>query len=254
LDEGFTRRLVLAEKDPKLREFWETSLNDPTFAPRVGEWTEEALSLPLAAQHKFTLSSLKKLEHSDKAFWIVLMSRTKFNGVFGGGFKINDVRGILTNWPSNLASSLERLYGLRDQIELLDDAFAALDHTDRSDSFGFIDPPYTWGPHSPGRSMYDEWRLDHNALVARLAAWKGRWQLTYDVCLETLKPLTKVTRAEVTVLSDESGQVVSQFTKEIDTSEGILFRQAGVTWKFVSMLSGGRGTTRKKAELVVEKR
>ena len=105
LDEGYAKRLVLAEKDPTLREFWQAGLNDPTFSRRVGAWTEQALSLPLAAQRDFTLDSIAKFERSDKAFWILLMSRTTFNAVLKGGFKIHDVRGILTNWPPNLASS-----------------------------------------------------------------------------------------------------------------------------------------------------
>jgi len=253
LDEGYTKRLVLAEKDPALREFWQAGLNDPTFSQRVGAWTEQALSLPLAAQRDFTLASIAEFERSDKAFWILLMTRTKFNAVLKGGFKIHDVRGILTNWPPNLASSLERLYVLRERIDLFEDGLKALEYANSPDNYAFVDPPYSASKNSPGWQFYAQNELDHQALLKTLAAWKGQWQLTYDISLETFKPLTTIIRSEVTVLRDESGQIIAEYEKQTETSDGILFRMPGLEWTFVEMLSGGRGATRKKMELVIQR-
>jgi hypothetical protein len=63
----------------------------------------------------------------------------------------------------------------------MDDAFEALTSFDNEDSYAFVDPTYTVTKECPGHDQYEVKLIDHPKLVSTLAAWKGRWQLTYNL-------------------------------------------------------------------------
>jgi DNA adenine methylase len=131
LNEGCGERLVLAEKDKDYLAFWRAALSDSNFSYRVSAWTERALALPLAEQKPFVLASLKKMKVNDPGFWTLLRSRIAFSGRKVGGYMGEQSGGILCCWPRNLDTSLDLLYGLRNRITVMEDAFDALEVTKR---------------------------------------------------------------------------------------------------------------------------
>jgi site-specific DNA-adenine methylase len=182
LNEGLTERLVLAEKDEDYLAFWRTALGDPNFSYRVSKWTERVLDLPFEQQKPFVEASLESMEREDPGFWILLRSRIGYNGKKVGGYMTEKSRGgILCRWPRTLDLSLDLLYSLRNRITVMDDGFEALASFDNEDSYAFVDPTYTVTKECPGQDQYEVKVIDHPKLVATLATWKGRWQLTYNL-------------------------------------------------------------------------
>jgi len=191
LYEGFTERLVLAEKDEHYHAFWRAALSDSNFSYRVSKWTERVLDLPFEKQRPFVEASLKRMKAQDPGFWILLRSRVGFNGKKVGGFMTETHRGgIRCRWPRSLACSLDLLYTLRKKITLLRDGFEALVAFDSEDSYAFVDPTYTMTKKCPGHKIYGEVGIDHHKLLSMLAIWKGRWQLTYNDSPATREVLT----------------------------------------------------------------
>jgi DNA adenine methylase len=246
LNEGCAERLVLAEKDKDYLAFWRAAIGDSNFSYRVSKWTERVLDLPFAQQKPFVLASLERMKLDDPGFWILLRSRIGFNGKKRGGYMTDESRGgILCRWPRNLATSLDLLYSLRNKITVMEDGFEALAAFDNEDSYAFVDPPYTITKNCPGHQIYDESVIDHGALHSTLAAWKGRWQLTYNKCLETVELTTRFTVVRMT--ADGTEEIVS-------SEEGAFWGVPGVDSDFVQMTSGvGKGGSNKKIELVFSK-
>jgi DNA adenine methylase len=246
LNEGCAERLVLAEKDKDYLAFWRAALGDSNFSYRVRKWTERVLDLPFAQQKPFVLSSLTRMKQDDPGFWILLRSRIGFNGKKKSGFMTDKSRGgILCRWPRSLVASLDLLYSLRNKITVMEDGFEALSAFDSEDSYAFVDPPYTLTENCPGHQIYDEAVIDHGALLATLAAWKGRWQLTYNKCVETFALTTRFSVARIA--ADGTEQIVK-------SEEGALWGVPDVDSDFVQMTSGlSKGGSNKKWELVVSK-
>jgi site-specific DNA-adenine methylase len=181
LNEGFTERLVLAEKDTDYRAFWKIALSDPGFSYRVAKWTEHVFDRPFSQQRPFVEASLERMKAQDPGFWILLRSRVGFNGRKVGGFMTEHGRGgILCRWPRSLAASLDLLYTLRRKITILLDGFEALVEFNSQDAYAFIDPPFTLTKKCPGHQLYEEPLIDHHALLSLAMNWKGRLQLIYN--------------------------------------------------------------------------
>jgi DNA adenine methylase len=191
LNRGYGRRVVLAEKDPELRRFWEIALNDAELATRVITWTHNLRAMPEERQAKFVIESLEQMQVADPAFFVLLRSRRSFNSILQGHHSFRAVRPVRHWWPNTLGYSLRFLYNAREKIEVLSEALDALNRTDRPDSYAFVDPPYTCGRNSPGHALYRESEVDHQALLYRLANWKGAFQLTSEYCSEILRLLTR---------------------------------------------------------------
>ena len=194
LDHGYGQRLVLAEKDPELYQFWVVALSDPKFAQRVADWTLRFLAMQPEERYDFAVKSALRMQKSDPAFSVLLRSRLEFNGILRKGTALSIHRPTRNWWPPTLAASLRFLYTARKKIEVLPDAFEALRLTNRPDSYGFIDPPYTFGKKAPGHKLY-RYPLSYNEhmeLVRLLADWRGAWQMTSEFCPEMLRRLREV--------------------------------------------------------------
>lgn len=246
LNEGYTERLVLAEKDEDYLAFWRTALVDSNFSYRVSKWTEQVLDLPFEQQKPFVEASLERIKEQDHGFWTLLRSRIGFNGKKVGGYMTEKSRGgILSRWPRTLDVSLDLLYSLRNRITVMEDGFDALAAFDDDNCYAFVDPPYTLTEKCPGHVIYDETVVDHDKLHSMLATWKGGWQLTYNACGAALKPTTKVTATRI----DPDGQEEILWTKKG------AFCGVGVEDDLVKMTSGnGSGGSSKKWEFVFSKR
>jgi len=122
------------------------------------------------------------MRDEDPGLWTLLCSRIGFNGKKIGGFMTEYHRGgIRCRWPRTLDASLDLLYSLRNKITVMTDPFETLAAFDTEDSYAFVDPPYTVTKTCPGHAQYEEAVIDHANLVSRLASWRGRWQLTYNL-------------------------------------------------------------------------
>jgi hypothetical protein len=197
LNRGYTKRVVLAEQEDRLRMFWTVALTDPDFSRRVDVWAHRLFTLPLQGQWDFVSESLERFEVSDPGFWALLKSRTSFKGILRSGVARSDKRGV--NFPPTLALSLKFLYERRPQIEVLPDAYDALRYTDSADTYGVIDGPYTLREESPGHALYKANIVDYKTLLPTLERWKGYWQLTSEACTEmvTLLGMAFSGRADV---------------------------------------------------------
>jgi DNA adenine methylase len=191
LNRGYAKRLVLAERDPELRQFWSTAVSDADFAGRVSAWTHKFLGVAAEDRHQFAVDSAARMAQTDPAFSVLLRSRYGFNGILRQGM-VSTNPSLREWWPVNLGTPLKFLYDARNRIELFSDAFEALRAYDRHDSYGFIDPPYTAGKCSPGHDLYRMSQVDHEQLIRLMATWTGSWQLTSEFCPEVLRLLRGV--------------------------------------------------------------
>jgi DNA adenine methylase len=246
LNEGYTERLVLAEKDEDYLAFWRTALGDSNFSYRVSKWTERVLDLPFEQQKPFVEASLERMKEQDPGFWTLLRTRIGFNGKKVGGYMTEKSRGgILSRWPRTLDVSLDLLYSLRNRITVMEDAFDALAAFDDEDCYAFIDPPYTLTEKCPGHVIYDEAVVDHDKLHSMLATRKGGWHLTYNACGAALNPTVKAT---ATCIKPDGQEEI------LYNEKGVLYG-VGVEDDLVKMTSGGgRGGSSKKWELILSKR
>ena len=191
LNRGYAGRLVLAEKDPDLRYFWQVALSDADFTHRATEWTRRLLRMPPDERRGFALRSAKRMQKTDPAFSTLLRSRLGFNGILHNESAPSSREATDRWWPLTIGASLGFLYAARTKIQVLSDAFEALRLTDVPESYAFVDPPYTFGQSAPGHKLY-RYGLndkDYEELVRLLAVWKGSWQLTSEFCPEMIRSL-----------------------------------------------------------------
>ena len=188
LSEGYADRLVLAELDERRIAFW-NRVFEPDFAGFVERWGKKALGLPLDKQRQFVLDSLEDFEHNDPGMWALVYSRAAYSGKMDGGLmkKGDRGKGFLCRWRKDMVPMLKRIYELRDRIKVRhQDALEVLGEFDDPEHYAFVDPPYTASEESKGSTLYREHELDHVALFRLMSRWQGRWQMTYDLCWETL--------------------------------------------------------------------
>jgi DNA adenine methylase len=188
LSDGYAERLVLAELDERRIAFWKRVF-EPDFAGFVEQWAAQALALPFEEQRPFVLTSLEEFKQSDPGMWALVYSRISFSGRMDGGLMKggDDGRGLLSRWRKDMVPMLRRLYDLRDRIEVRrQGGMKVLRELDGPDHYAFVDPPYSAGENSKGSTLYQNHTLHHLSLFWLMAEWKGRWQMTYDLCWETL--------------------------------------------------------------------
>jgi site-specific DNA-adenine methylase len=190
LNSGYGQCLVLAEKDPELRHFFNVALRDAGLAIRVRSWTHKLWAIEPQKQRDFAFESVEAMATTDPAFSVLLRTRLQFNGIMK---RAVSARTPARNWWSlNLGTSLELLYNARHKIQVFGDAFEALDAANRRGSYAFVDPPYTVSRYSAGHKLYRVSEVDHEALLRSLAAWRGSWQLTSELCPEILRMAREV--------------------------------------------------------------
>jgi DNA adenine methylase len=188
LSEGRAENLVLAEIDERRLAFWKRVF-EPDFADHVDGWAQKALALPIAQQREFVLSSLAQFERQDLGMWALVYSRVSHSGKMDGGLMKNGDhgKGLMCRWRKDMVSMLHRVYELKDRVEVRNqDGLEVLREFDSADNYAFVDPPYSAGEDSQGPALYRNYGLHHPSLFSLMSEWRGRWQMTYDICWETL--------------------------------------------------------------------
>lgn len=143
-------------------------------------------------------------------------------------------KGFLCRWRKDMVPMLKRIHELRDRIELRhQDGLEVLREFDSPENYAFVDPPYSAGEDSQGPTLYREHDLDHVALFGLMSEWRGRWQMTYDLCLETLS--CGHPKGRYLILHPEAG----------------IWKSLGVKFQKVQMLTG---MNKKTFEVVVTSR
>jgi len=187
LERGLAKRLVLAEKDPELRNLMNVALRDPDFARRVTQFSYNLWELKAEKQREFAAKVAQRMKGKDRALSVLIRSLLAFNGILRDQISVQNGQQTRSWFPLDLGSSLKSLYDMRNKIEVLSDAFEALRRTDSADSYGFIDAPYTLSKHSPGHKLYRYGAVDHLALLRLLNHWNGSWQYTMEFCPKILR-------------------------------------------------------------------
>lgn len=180
LSNGLADYLVLAEKDERVHSFWNRVLTDPAFADKIRDFECTDENVEDVAAHP----------NDDLAFWVLIKNRCAFGGMLDAGLLRKGLKdragaymGVRSKWnPIELERRVRSVYEMRNRIELLTDAFDALEKY--PEAFAFIDPPYTASSKSAGHGLYRESELNHDRLFDILAARSGHWVATYDDCPE----------------------------------------------------------------------
>ena len=97
--------------------------------------------------------------------------------------------GLAERWcPDALLRRMARIRAERRRFSVVegDGVQAIREWGGREDVFFFVDPPYSCGDAAPGDRLYDCHDLDHDALLAAVAAARGRAVVTYDLTADTL--------------------------------------------------------------------
>lgn len=188
LSQGYADRLVLAELDDRRIAFWQRVF-EPDFADFVGEWTTRMLALSDEEQRQFVLESLEEFKRGDPGMWALVYSRAAFSGKMDGGLmkKGDHGKGFMCRWRKDMVPMLRRIHELRDRIEVRhQDGLEVLREFDSPANYCFSDPPYSASESSKGGTLYQHYLLEHTSLFWLMSQWQGPWQMTYDLCWETL--------------------------------------------------------------------
>ena len=148
LNRGLGERLVVAEKDPELRNLLNVVLGDSDFAGRVTRFTYDMRELKPEKQRDFAVKTARRTKRKDPALSVLVRSYLAFNGILREPIVVPTLQPTRSWWPLNLGFSLKFLYDMGNKVEVLSDGFEALRRTDSVDTYGFIDGPYTWGKDS----------------------------------------------------------------------------------------------------------
>jgi DNA adenine methylase len=192
LNSGLGERLVVAEKDPELRNLLNVVLNDSDFAGRVTRFTYDMRELKPERQRDFAVKTARRTKRKDPALSVLVRSHLAFNGILREPLVVPTLQPSRRWWPLNLGFLLKSLYDIGNKVEVLSDGFEALRLTDRTDSYGFLDTPYTWGKKSPGHKLYRYSAIDHPELLRLLNHWSGSWQLTSEFCPEIFSCIREI--------------------------------------------------------------
>ncbi len=176
LDQNLIEHLVLVEKDPRVASFWRTALSDSRFADRVERFrcTRKNVEAVCANPDR------------DPAFWTLVKNRCSVGGNLKGGL----MRDVSCRWNGKVhAAALRKICSLSFRIQCIEgDGIDALrKHADDPSAAAFVDPPYV----AAGKSLYNQWQVDHAAIFDVLAKWKGLWVMSYDSAPEIRRLLKK---------------------------------------------------------------
>lgn len=169
---------TLIEKDPDVAAAWHTLLDDP-------DWLiDRILHFRMTTEQINVEENRRPATLQEKGFQTILRNRTHHGGILAQGagrIKAGENgKGLSSRWyPDTLAKRISSIAAYRSKIKFHEgDAFDYITAAqDRSDTYFFIDPPYTVA----GKRLYTYSTIDHELLFQRVAAFKNaHYLISYD--------------------------------------------------------------------------
>jgi len=198
--EKLADHVVLAELDDGVAAVWEAILTNP-----------EILCDRILAFNLTQDSARRILEESEtgiqqRAFQTVLRNRVQHGGILAPGASLikngENGKGISSRWyPQTLVKRIRLIYLMRNNISFIHgDGFEVVRaYQNNSNSFFFIDPPYTAGGKKAGKRLYLHNTIDHEYLFLLMSKVKGNFVMTYDDS-DSVRKLARNFRFKVTLI------------------------------------------------------
>lgn len=179
LSEGLAERVVLGEKDPLVRAFWETALYDTDWLIR----RVETADVTLAEWNRLRASAPRS--RRERAWKALFLNRTSFSGILSGtagpigGQTQTSVYDIACRFPrETLARRLRRIAIHRDRMAVVGRWQEALAEATGTNDVAYLDPPFFAKADRLYRYCFT--MRQHRALAAALAMHPTPFLLSYD--------------------------------------------------------------------------
>jgi len=180
--EKLADKVLMVELDSQIASVWQALLNGDA------DWLSDRI-----LSFKMTPESLtKELSSSDTslrqtAFKTLLRNRTSHGGIMAPGagrIKYGENgKGINSRWyPQTLAQRIRNIGKVSNSVAFIhgDGISVIRDYLEQTDTFFFIDPPYTAAGKKAGTRLYNHYELDHEELFSLAEKIQGDFLMTYD--------------------------------------------------------------------------
>lgn len=181
LTAGFERlaeHTVLVEKDPNVAAVWQA-----IFGGQADWLAETVCRFEMTRENVLEVLRREPTSLRERAFATLLRNRVQRGGIMAPGAGLvksgENGRGLRSRWyPETLARRIREIARVRGRFSFIEgDGIEVIRrYADVEDAAFFVDPPYTIA----ARRLYQNWRIDHEALFRLLADVRGDVLLTYD--------------------------------------------------------------------------
>lgn len=180
--ERFFDHVTMVELDDDMAAAWKTILSDDC------QWLMKQISdFTVTSENITTAIARANYGMKEQGFATIIRNRTNHGGILAKGSGMiktgENGRGLSSRWyPSTLIKRIADINRMREKITFIHgDAFKIMEkHLYDSDSYFFIDPPYTVA----GRRLYTHYEVDHRRIFELASRMTGHFLLTYDDTLE----------------------------------------------------------------------
>lgn len=189
LVDGLVKKAFLYEIDSNVASVWKT-----VFSKDADKLCKLIASFELNRENVLDLLATEPKDTLNRAFQTVVRNRTFRGGILAAGASLiktgENGRGISSRWyPETLISRITVLKSLQHRIEFheTDGVEAIASHTQKQDSFIFVDPPYTVGTGKrAGSRLYNHNNVDHERVFSLLSCGTAPFMMTYDDDIDVL--------------------------------------------------------------------
>ena len=176
--EGLADHVILAENDRNVAAVWQTILCGQA------EWLAETINkFELTKENVLAVLRREPTTLREQAFATILRNRVQRGGIMAPGASLmkagENGRGLHSRWyPETLARRIREIAQVRGRFSFVegDGVEIIRRYADVEDAAFFVDPPYTVA----ARRLYQNWEIDHRALLGLLRKVKGDVLVTYD--------------------------------------------------------------------------
>lgn len=179
--ESLANEVIIGELDPYVSSVWKTILNNPEYL------CEKILTFNVTLENVREVLETTPDNTEFMAFQTIIKNRMNRGGILAPGAGLvksgENGKGLKSRWyPDTLVNRIRAIYQLRHRIHYYEqDAFELIQQFQNcSDSYFFIDPPYTFGKKRAGKRLYIYNEIDHPFLFRTISQVNGNFLMTYD--------------------------------------------------------------------------
>ena len=177
--ENYFSHATMVEIDDDMAAAWQTIFSDDNC-----DWLVQKVKTFVVTAEDINQSIIYADNGTkERGFATIVRNRTNHGGILAKGSGLiksgEGGRGLASRWyPSTLAKRIKEANLLREKITFVHgDAFKIMEqHLADSNTFFFIDPPYTVA----GKRLYNHYDVDHRRIFELASQMKGHFLLTYD--------------------------------------------------------------------------